>query len=232
MDGFRYSGELELFQHAVNWKRYWLRHIRRYLGRRVLENGAGIATNTPLLVPCACEDWLCLDPDVRQVDVMRQAKLPANCRVACGTIIDLAAHEKFDTILYLDVLEHIEDDRTEIAAARDRLLPGGHLVVLAPAHQFLYSPFDAEVGHYRRYDRRSLAACTAHGLALEEMRYLDSIGLIASAANRFLLKADTPTPAQIKLWDRSMVPISRCIDPLSHWLVGKSIFAVWHRSDP
>jgi 2-polyprenyl-3-methyl-5-hydroxy-6-metoxy-1,4-benzoquinol methylase len=232
MKEFRYSGELELFQHAVNWKHYWLRHVRRYLGRRVLENGAGIATNTPMLVSRACEDWLCLDPDLWQVGMMHEAKLPANCRVACGTIVDLAAHEKFDTILYLDVLEHIEDDHAEIAAARDRLLPGGHIVVLAPAHQFLYSPFDAKVGHYRRYDRRSLAACTARGLALEEMRYLDSIGLVASAANRFLLKADTPTPAQIKLWDRTMVPLSRCIDPLLHGLAGKSIFAVWRRSDP
>jgi 2-polyprenyl-3-methyl-5-hydroxy-6-metoxy-1,4-benzoquinol methylase len=234
MEAFRYSGELELFELAVNWKRYWQRHVRRYLGRRVLENGAGIATNTPQLVSDACEDWLCLDPDVRQVDIMRRAMLPQNCRVACGTIMDLvaAANEKFDTILYIDVLEHIEDDCAEVAAARNLLLPGGHLVVLAPAHQFLYSPFDAEVGHYRRYDRRSLAACAAHGLVPVEMRYLDSVGLVASAANRFLLKAGTATSAQIKLWDRAMVPLSRCIDPLVHGLIGKSIFAVWRRSDP
>jgi 2-polyprenyl-3-methyl-5-hydroxy-6-metoxy-1,4-benzoquinol methylase len=231
MEGFRYSGELELFELAVNWKQYWLRHVKRYLGRRVLENGAGIASNTPLLVSSTCEDWLCLDPDVQQVNMMRQAKLPANCRVACGTITDLAAAEKFDTILYLDVLEHIEDDRAEIAAARDRLLPGGHLVVLAPAHQFLYSPFDAKVGHYRRYDRRSLTACAAHGLALEEMRYLDCVGLAASAANRFLLNADTPTPAQIKFWDRTMVPLSRYVDPLLRGSAGKSIFAAWRRND-
>jgi 2-polyprenyl-3-methyl-5-hydroxy-6-metoxy-1,4-benzoquinol methylase len=233
MADFRYSGELGLFEHAVNWKQYWQRHVRRYLGRRVLENGAGIATNTTQLVSDACEDWLCLDPDARQVDIMRAAMLPQNCRVACGTIMDLvAAHEKFDTILYIDVLEHIEDDSAEVAAARNLLLPGGHLVVLAPAHQFLYSPFDAEVGHYRRYNRRSLAACAADGLVSVEMRYLDSVGLVASAANRFLLKAGTPTPAQIKLWDRTMVPLSRCIDPLVHGSVGKSIFAVWRRSDP
>jgi len=129
------------------------------------------------------------------------------------------------------VLEHIEDDRAEVVAARDRLLPGGHIVVLAPAHQFLYSPFDAKVGHYRRYDRHSLTGCTADGLMLEEMRYLDCVGLAASAANRFLLKADTPTTAQIKLWDRTMVPLSRCIDPLLRGSAGKSIFAAWRRSD-
>ena len=50
MEEFHYSGELELFEHAINWKRYWLRDVKRYLGRRVLENGAGIATNTRLLV--------------------------------------------------------------------------------------------------------------------------------------------------------------------------------------
>lgn len=229
MKEFRYSGELELFEHAVNWKQYWLQSVKPYLGRRVLENGAGIASNTSLLVSSTCEDWLCLDPDARQVDMMRKTRLPASCRVACGTIADLAAQEKFDTILYLDVLEHIEDDHAEVAAARDRLLPGGHLVVLAPAHQFLFSPFDTKVGHYRRYDRRSLMACAADGLSLEEMRYLDCVGLAASAANRFLLNTDTPTMAQIKLWDRAMVPLSRYIDPLLRGWAGKSIFAVWRR---
>jgi hypothetical protein len=74
MEEFHYSGELELFEHAVNWKQYWLRHVKRYLGRRVLENGAGIASNTPLLVSGACENWLCLDPNVRLVDALSRLR--------------------------------------------------------------------------------------------------------------------------------------------------------------
>ena len=71
------------------------------------------------------------------------------------TIESITDAAPFDTILYVDVLEHIADDAAELARARRLLTPEGNLVVLAPAHQSLFSPFDAAVGHYRRYDERT-----------------------------------------------------------------------------
>ena len=87
---------------------------------------------------------------------------PPSCRIAVksasGTLSELSDSDKFDTILYMDVFEHIEDDRAELERAAAQLAPDGHLIVLAPAHQWLFTPFDESIGHYRRYSRRTLEA--------------------------------------------------------------------------
>jgi hypothetical protein len=64
---------------------------------------------------------------------------------------------------------------------------------------------------------------------LVSLRLLDSIGILASMVNRFALKQDMPNISQILLWDRTMVPVSRLIDPLFFYRFGKSILAVWSR---
>jgi hypothetical protein len=61
------------------------------------------------------------------------------------------------------------------------------------------------------------------------MEYLDSVGVIASGANRLLLRSGMPTASQVALWDRVMVPVSRVIDPLFGRRIGKSILGVWRK---
>jgi hypothetical protein len=136
---------------------------------------------------------------------------------------------RYDAILYIDVLEHIEDDRGELARAMTLLKDGGYLVVLAPAHQSLYSEFDRAIGHFRRYDASSLTAAGPPSLALERVFYLDSVGMLASFANRAFLKSRQPTPGQIATWDRLMVPLSKVLDPCFGRRLGKSVIAVWRR---
>ena len=92
---------------------------------------------------------------------VRDGRLPPACEIRCGTTGDLAPDEMFDTALYIDVLEHIEDDTAEVARVCRHLAPGGHLIVLVPAHQALYTPFDAAIGHFRRYTMRQLLAVAA-----------------------------------------------------------------------
>src|SRR5262249_8680802 len=120
-------------------------------------------------------------------------------------------------------------DRAEIALAARRLRPGGHLVVLAPAHQWLFTPFDAAIGHFRRYSRGSLAALTSGDLSLRKAVYLDAVGLLASLGNRLLLRSAMPSRGQILLWDNWMVPCSQWVDPLLAGRLGKSVLAVWRR---
>jgi hypothetical protein len=137
----------------------------------------------------------------------------------------------FDSIVYIDVLEHIEDDKSELAQAFHLLRPGGRLIVLAPALQALYSPFDKAIGHYRRYARKSLRSCTPPSSRLEKLAYLDCVGLIASGANRLILKQSSPSLRQILFWDKYMIPVSRILDPLIGHRLGKSILAVWVRDE-
>jgi len=163
-------------------------------------------------------------------DAVVAGKLPKNCCVQQGTIDEVADEQSFDAVLYIDVLEHIETDGLEVTKASRRLVPGGYLVVLAPAHQVLFSPFDAAIGHYRRYSRATLRVLGGHSdHRLVKLHYLDSVGLAASAGNRFLLKSGMPNRKQIRLWDRFMVPLSSVIDPLLGYKVGKSILGVWQR---
>ncbi len=227
------GNELTLFAHAQNWKRYFA-GVMAPLGPRVLEVGAGLGATTAALCDGSQDEWLCLEPDrtlLAEVEsLVRNGALPACCRARAGTVGDLEPGERFDAILYIDVLEHIEADRAELAQAAAHLAPGGRLVVLSPAYPFLYSPFDKAIGHYRRYTRGSLAALTPPGCRLTLLRYLDSVGLLTSLANRLFLRQSLPTQAQILFWDRNLVPLSRRLDPLLGFRAGRSIIAIWERA--
>lgn len=231
------GGELELFAEATHWKSYVARACAPFLRGHVLEVGAGLGASTRSLLcgTTRVREWTALEPDPEQCAVLARAAqelgtargLPVRARR--GLLADLADEPSFDAILYMDVLEHIADDRRELAGAARRLAAGGHIVVLAPAHEMLYSAFDEQVGHHRRYDKRSLRALEPAGLELVALQYLDSVGLLASLANRLLLRRALPTRRQIRLWDGLMIPASRVLDPLSFGLLGKSILAVWKR---
>lgn len=228
------GSELELFAQAANWKRYWAGFVRRYLGRRVLEVGAGIGSNIPLLFSPPIEQWIALEPDVELARQIARGiaigAIPTRTEVRICTCQDLDSPERFDTVLYIDVLEHIQDDRAELDRAAALLNPGGNLVVLAPAHQYLFSRFDASIGHYRRYSRMTLNTISPAGLTLSTIHGLDSVGLLASLANRLLLRQSMPSARQIATWDRYMVPISQRLDPCLLHLFGRTILAVWSRT--
>ena len=228
------GGELTLFAAATHWKRYVAAVLAPFIGARVLEVGAGLGSNIPYLHQGRVHDWLCLEPDAGMAAHLAAAiaagTLPRDCRVRAAGLAGVEPGERFDTILYLDVLEHIADDRAELARAARFLAPGGALIVLAPAHRYLYSPFDAAVGHHRRYSRASLLAAAPPGLLPRRAAMLDAVGLFASLANRLLLKSAQPTPREIALWDRVMVPASRLVDPLLGHRFGKSVIAIWTAS--
>jgi SAM-dependent methyltransferase len=233
MSEFKYAGsELDLFATVWNWKSYWSRQIRPFLTGDILEVGAGIGSNTQFLDPGGPGRFVCVEPDPQLAahldQMLRETRTRRTYEVVCGTLQTLP-RQQFDTIVYIDVLEHIEDDREELNTAASLLGPGGHLIVLSPAHQRLFTPFDAAIGHFRRYDRQMLRAISPASLRLERMRYLDSAGLFASAANLLFLRQSMPTRAQLQFWDGWIVPVSRIFDRLFLYSIGKSIIAIWHK---
>lgn len=230
MSEFAYVGnELDLFSMAQNWKAYWSARVRPFIRGDVVEVGAGIGANTRLL-DSGGGAWMCLEPDHRLIRQLA-AHLGGAERyeIVCGTLQDLEERRKFDTIIYIDVVEHIQDDRSELKLAASRLRLDGRIILLCPAHQQLYTPFDEAIGHFRRYNRRSLREIGPSGMRLERVEYLDSVGLAASLANRLLLRQSMPTRGQIQLWDQLMVPVSRMLDGLLFHRAGKSIVAVWKK---
>jgi SAM-dependent methyltransferase len=229
---FKYAGsELDLFAAACNWKSYWSQQIRPFLKGEILEVGAGIGSNTQFLDP-GTGRWVCLEPDpqlaAQLIKKFSETKSRRTCETVCGTLQALTV-DQFDTIIYIDVLEHIENDREELNNAAKHLRRGGHLIVLSPAHQRLFTPFDAAIGHFRRYDIPMLRSITPETLRLERIRYLDCAGLLASTANLLFLRQSMPTKAQLRFWDHWIVPVSRELDRFFLYSIGKSILAVWRR---
>jgi len=224
--------ELAVFALAKNWKAYFAANLAPFIRGEVAEPGAGLGTTTLTLCdPAEKSGWLCVEPDRTMAENLLKLRdaggLPARCDVHCGVLADLPAEKKFDTVIYIDVIEHIEDDQHEFETAAARLRPGGRIVILAPAWQHLYSPFDKRIGHFRRYSRATLAALRAPGLRLETSFYLDSVGYFASLANQIFMKQSMPVKSQIVLWDNVMVRASRVLDPLIFQTIGRSVIAVW-----
>jgi SAM-dependent methyltransferase len=224
------GSELELFAAARRWKAYLQTQVRPFLGSAVLEVGAGVGATTEALCREQHRRWVCLEPDERLageiVDRRERGKIPSCCEVAVGTI-ETAAPGTFDSIIYIDVLEHIAADEAELRLAASHLAAGGYLVVLSPAHPWLFSPFDRAIGHHRRYTAASLRAITPPGLDLVRLRYLDSLGAMGGALNRLLLRQELPTSRQLALWDRLTIPVSRRVDRLIGYSFGRTLLAVW-----
>jgi len=232
MDSAAYVGtELELFAVAEHWKRYFGNKIAQRLGERVLEVGAGLAETTPWLCQGAHQTWICLEPDTdmceRIASKILTNHLPTFCKAYNGTTDSICDQGfEFDSILYIDVLEHISDDRAELRRAASLLSMNGEIIILAPAHDFLFSDFDAEIGHFRRYNKKNLEQACSGVLNIQSLNYLDSVGMLASLANRWLLGQPVPTKRQILFWDNFMVRASKFFDPLFGHAVGKSLLAV------
>ncbi|MFZ4766064.1 MAG: class I SAM-dependent methyltransferase [Roseimicrobium sp.] len=237
MSDYHYEGEeLDLFHHATNWKRYWAASVSPFVSGRILDAGAGQGNNLPILLSPRCTEWTALEPDAQLLakterlgDIAKDARL----KLVAGDTASLLEKQPtpvFDTILYIDVMEHIADDLGEFQRAARLLSPGGHLIVLSPAFQSLYSPFDAAIGHCRRYDRASLQRLKSNELAMEKFFFLDAAGFLLSSANRWMLRQSMPTLSQIQFWDRWVIPLSRWVDPLVGRSVGRSIVGVWKKA--
>jgi hypothetical protein len=234
MNELTYAGkELSLFSKAVNWKKYLASKIRPFLGCRVVEVGAGIGATTSILCDGLQQEWICLEPDPvlrNEIDARIAAhQLPTCCHTRGGFVRDLDICQRIDSFLYIDVLEHIREDRYELQSAADRLAPGGTLIVLSPAFNFLYSRFDQAIGHHRRYDKPMLVDRTPRGCRVETIFYLDSIGMATSIINKMVLWQSLPNEKQILFWDRWLIALSRKVDPIMGYSVGRSIVCVWKK---
>ena len=231
---FKYQGqELPLFEKAINWKKYFSQIIRPFINGNVLECGPGMGATTKMLNKGTCDAWILLEPDIEMARLLRDKinskELPPNSKVVEGTISAIENRPQFDTILYIDVLEHIKNDNTELGDAVSLLNPNGYLIVLSPAFNTLHSKFDDAIGHYRRYTKKDLKSLISGPMKQVILRYLDSSGFFLSYANKILLKQKYPTEKQIHIWDKYVVPVSKISDRLFNYSFGKSILGIWQK---
>jgi ubiquinone/menaquinone biosynthesis C-methylase UbiE len=232
---YHYPGkELHLFGETGKWKQYLADKLKDHINGDVLEVGAGIGETTPYLLNEKVKHWTCLEPDkelFRQLQKkLNNKELPIFCEAIYGRVHDLPHGLTFDTILYIDVLEHIEDDKSELCQSMIYLKKGGHLIVLSPAYQILYGPFDKAIGHYRRYKKNTLRkAADVPDLIEEKMFYIESSGIFLLLLNKYLIKKKYPTKRDIWIWQTLFIPISKVLDKILFYNLGKSIIGIWQK---
>ena len=157
---------LNRLSRASNYNRWVFESIEPYLGRHALEVGCGTGTFSALIAG-AVEHLTAIDISQEFIDTARRrhAGVPNLTLLKADATKDLP-HHKFDSIVMLDVLEHIADDAAMLASLTKKLTPGGRIVLKVPAIPRLFNSLDAAVGHFGRYDQNTLtlaahsAGCT------------------------------------------------------------------------
>ena len=198
--------------------------IEAHLGAEVLEVGCGAGAFTARLAARA-RHVHAIDIDAASVTAVRRAVDLPNVEVEQADITRTNWTGRFDTIVMLDVLEHLEDDVAMATRLHQALTPGGRLVVKVPAMPSLYGAQDRAVGHYRRYTARGLEEALAAGFADIQRWHFNVAGVAAWWLNGRLLRRAGPPSAQISIFE-TLVPVLRGLDVLTRFGVGLSLFAV------
>lgn len=215
---------------AVRYFEWQSRMSARALGRRVLEVGCGLGNFTEHLADR--EIVVGIDIDAACIELHRQ-RFAARKNVfsqvldALDPEFDSLQRYKLDSIACLNVLEHISDDRRTLESFANVLPTGGRVVLLVPAFEALFGPIDRNLGHYRRYTKRSLAATArAAGFEPRTLRFMNFVGFFGWWVNAKISKREEQSEGQIELFDRAIVPVMSRMESLVEPPVGQSIFAV------
>ena len=220
-----YSSAIE---YADNYTSWILSRLEPFIGKRVLEVGLGHGAYRRHLPPL--EFYAGIDIDADAVEEARR-QYPNDVffcgDVADGTIVRRLNGASVDTVLCVNVLEHIEDDARAIREMISTLSIGGHLLLFLPAFEALFSDMDRLAGHWRRYSRGDLSRLVS-GLRARVVvgEYFNPIGGVGWWTNKFV-KHDSLDDAsinrQIAVFDRWIVPISKLLDPLTRSVFGQSL---------
>ena len=226
------TSTLELLEGAAQYNRWLVSKLLPFLGSRNLELGAGHGTLTALVA--AERDLVASEPSASGRRAMAE-RFSTNPRVLgiVGDLSELSEQDMFDAIYSANVLEHVADDVSLIKTASKHLRPGGHVVAIVPAGGWLYSPFDASLGHYRRYTRAdrirlsTALAADSKPLALVAFRPFNPVGALGWFVRMRLLRAERIPAADAARFDR-LLPVLRVLDRL-HVPFGQNLLMAFRK---
>jgi SAM-dependent methyltransferase len=228
-----YRGEeLVATAHARGYNRWIMHFLRPHLGRVIVEVGAGSGSYTRELLTATPDRLIAIEPSGHLYPRLQES-LRGNPVVELhhATLGEVSAElaGQADSVVYVNVLEHIADDAGEIREAAQVLKPGGALGIFVPALPWLSSRFDREIGHHRRYSRAQLVTLIeANGLRVVEARYFDMLGIaiwfVAMRVMRMRMGA-----GRVRTYDTLIVPAARLLDRLFGPPLGKSLIVIARR---
>jgi SAM-dependent methyltransferase len=216
---------LEALESAHNYNDYLTRLIRESTeSKDLIDFGAGIGTFSKRL-RTAGYHLTCIEPD----PVQRQKLLEEGFDTLDN--ITSIPDDSASFIFSLNVFEHIEHDTIAIREIRQKIKPGGALLIYVPAFECLWTSLDEKVCHYRRYTKTRLRHLVEQeGFTIEHVRYGDCFGFIAALVFRlFNRSASTLTTTAISFYDRWLFPPSRFFDKLFGRWFGKNVYVLCKR---
>ena len=210
------KGVLESLSQARRFSQWMVKTIEPYLGDRTIEVGSGIG-NISRLLPKK-ESLTVSDLDAEYLEILdeiygdNEIVDVAKLDIACDEDFAQLRDEPYDSVVCLNVLEHIEDDGAALRRMHTLLKPGGRLILLTPQYEWLYGSFDNHLGHHRRYQRKKLRQLLVScGFRPEKMRNFNALAIPGWWLNACLLRRTTMGRYQIKFFD-SLVPILRVLE--------------------
>jgi SAM-dependent methyltransferase len=224
----RVSGQHDTLRRMAAARKYnaWLLdRARPYVGRRVLDVGAGIGTFTERLAPLS-ELIVAVEADPEFAGILeRRFAGHANVHVVHAEAETSLPDGPFDAIVCFNVLEHIAADEEALSSFRSRLALGGALLLLVPAHPVLYGAADRMLGHERRYRKDELRGKLERaGFSVDVLRHVNPVGALGWLVSARLLRRQEIPRASLALFDRA-VPVVRQLDRL-RLPFGLSLWAV------
>lgn len=236
----KYEGrDLEAMSFAVNYHKWILSIFKPHLGRRVIEVGAGTGLFSELLLNESLESLSLVEPSVDMHAILEErirnltpgAKTNTYNALFSEVATQIRETHKPDSIVYVNVLEHIPDDVAELQLAHNTLDAGGRVFIFVPALQSLLGSFDKQIGHFRRYRLRQLEElCKTAGFKIVESRYMDFFGIAPWWIKFRLLRSSTIEPQLVDIYDRFMLPIIKPLEASIKPPVGKNILLVAERT--
>jgi SAM-dependent methyltransferase len=220
---------LDALTEATNYADWIVALAAPHLGGEILEVGAGHGTVTDRLIRHGRVTASDLSP--RCADVLRERYVgDGRVEVLCGDVDEALTGRSFDSVVLVNVLEHIADDAAALRTIHAGLRAAGTVVLFVPAFMALYSNFDRMVGHHRRYRRDDLANEVAiAGFEVVECRYVNAVGAVAWWVVARQLGRFPKSRRSMRAYDRTVVPAVRAVE--SRWTppFGQSVLCVGRR---
>ena len=230
-----YAGkDLEAMSFAVNYHRWIFEEIAPFLGRNIIEVGAGIGSFSEMLLESDPDTLALVEPSAMYGQLVGTFSRNGH-RTEIGTYNSIFAEvadkivskNRPDSIIYINVLEHIEDDRHELSLIHKALTEGGKCILFVPALQALYGNFDRKLGHYRRYGKPELESkCVEAGFKILKSTYFDFAGVLPWFVKYRLMKSEDIGGGAVELYDRLVVPVFKRIEAVVRVPIGKNILLI------
>lgn len=231
-----YEGtDLESMSFALNYHRWILELFAPYLGSRLVEVGAGTGSFSELILESRPESLTLVEPSCEMYAILEErarvwaagADVEARRGVFAAVAEEVCIRRRPDSVIYVNVLEHVSDDEAELRAVNRTLGRGGRVFIFVPAFKWLYGGFDRRVAHLRRYTRPELERkCAAAGFKVIKSVYFDFPGIVPWWVKYCLLKSDEMESGLVRLYDRCIVPFIKVVERIVPPPLGKNILLV------